>query len=103
MTWRVVIEPAAERELRGARDWYDEQREGLGSLFVDCVDEAIGRISALPSASTAVPGVPHELGVRRVLVKKFPFTVVFIEHADFISVVAVAHSRRKPGYWLSRI
>ena len=103
MTWEVVVEPAAERELRGAQDWYEAKRDGRGDLFIECIDEAIERITALPSASTPVPGVPTELGARRVLVKKFPFTVVFIEHDAVIYVVAFAHSRRRPGYWLDRI
>jgi plasmid stabilization system protein ParE len=103
MTRRVVIEPEAERELRAARDSYERQREGLGAQFVDSIDEAIARIAALPSASTPVPGVAEELAARRMFVRRFPYTVVFIEHEGLLSVVAFAHARRKPGYWLGRI
>jgi toxin ParE1/3/4 len=39
---------------------------------------------------------------RRYLLHKFPFSVVYFERSDFIEVIAVAHHRRKPGYWWKR-
>lgn len=103
MTLRVVVEPEAERELLAARDWYAKRREGLGRVFVEAADEAVKRIAAWPNASTPVPGLPVDLGARRVFLKRFPYAVVFIELGDVLSIVAFAHQRRRPGYWLARV
>ncbi len=51
----------------------------------------------------AVPHVAEELGVRRSLLKKFPYAVVFIVMAEEIRILAVAHGRRRPGYWRARM
>jgi toxin ParE1/3/4 len=39
---------------------------------------------------------------RRYLLHRFPFSAVYIERGDFIEIIAVAHHRRKPGYWIER-
>jgi toxin ParE1/3/4 len=43
------------------------------------------------------------LGLRRALLSRFPYGVVFVELEDHIRVVAIAHAKRKPGYWLHRV
>ncbi len=103
MSRLVLIEPEAEQEIRAARDWYEERREGLGADFVDCVDDAVKRIGEVPTASAPVPGVPEHLEVRRVFLKRFPYAAVFVEQDEAISVVALAHLKRRPGYWLQRV
>lgn len=103
MTRSIVVEPEAERELVAARDWYSEHRDGLGEAFIEAVDEAMTRIAAIPDASTPVPGVALELEARRVFVKRFPYAVVFIDLGESLSVVAFAHERRRPGYWMARV
>lgn len=50
-----------------------------------------------------VPMVAASLGVRRKLLRRFPFAIVFIELADSIRVLAVAHGARRPAYWRHRI
>ena len=100
---RVRIEPEALEELRAARDWYNERRDGLGRQFVEAASEAVSRIRSMPNSGTPVPGVPLDLEVRRVFVQRFPYSAVFIELEDSISVVAFAHMKRRPGYWLRRM
>ena len=48
-------------------------------------------------------GIPQELGVLRVRLRRFPYQVVFIELKKYIRVLAVAHERRRPGYWRERL
>lgn len=103
MTRRIVVEPEAKSELLAARDWYADRRERLGQAFVEAADEALMRIAAMPSASTPVPGVAVGLGARRVFLKRFPYSVVFIDLGELLSVVAFAHLRRRPGYWMARV
>jgi hypothetical protein len=99
---RVVVDTNAADELEAAARWYDLHHSGLGLEFLSEIDAAIERVRERPRAFGHVPGVRRELDVRRARVRRFPFTLVFIEMADEISVVAVAHDRRKPGYWKGR-
>lgn len=97
----VRIEPEAEAELGAGARWYEKQRAGLGGEFIDAADEAVSRIAAFPDVSTPVPGV--EVPARRVFIKRFPYSVVFIRIADELVVLAFMHARRRPGYWLARV
>lgn len=50
-----------------------------------------------------MPGVAPDLGVRRMLLHKFPYAVVYLTSGEEILVVAFAHCRRNPGYWRDRM
>ena len=102
MTRRVRIESAAREELAAAVQWYEEQRPGLGGAFLDSVHDAIARILETPGIALCVPGCPAALPARRVLVKRFPYAVVFMDSGEELRVIAVAHLKRRPGYWVSR-
>ena len=73
------------------------------SNFLDAVDVALEFVTRLPQAGSFVPFVPNDVPVRRVPVKRFPFHIVYLEPSAEIRIVAFAHDRRRPGYWLSRI
>jgi hypothetical protein len=62
--------------------------------------------AALVGSSSGVPFTEpslRALGVRRLLVDRFPYALVFVESETEIRVLAVAHTRRRPGYWRSRL
>lgn len=99
--FRVRIEPDAEEELSAAAEWYEAHRPGLGREFVNAVDEALERIAALPHSGAPVRDV--DVPVRRTLTKRFPYAVVFMLVADEVVVIAVAHMKRRPDYWLGRL
>ena len=105
MTRAVQFEDEAEQEYRAAARWYDDQRAGLGTEFLDTVDVTLAHIVCFPRAGVFVPRVPAELHVRRAPVMRFPYHIVYIHLSteDTIRVLAVAHDRRKPGYWKSRL
>jgi hypothetical protein len=98
----VEFHPDAAEELALAATWYDERGEGLGSRFLDEVESATGHVDEQPDSGSPwlSPGVPS--GVRRVQVKGFPFRVVYVMRACVV-VVAVAHERRRPDYWVARL
>jgi len=98
----LVLEPEARQELGDAARWYEDQRLGLGQRFLGAVEAALDRLAVLPAAGTPVPHVSFDLAVRRTPVERFPYHVVYLETQDAIRVLAVAHNRRKPGYWLGR-
>lgn len=103
MNPRVRFEDEADAEYRLAGRWYEHRREDLGLEFFDAVDATIDRIVAMPHAGTRVPGLAPDLPVRRRGVTRFPYHVVYLETPPRIRVIAIAHDRRKPGYWTSRL
>ena len=102
MTRRFRTEPEASAELDEAALWYEQRRSGLGIEFLEAIDGALDFIARFPQAGAPVPGVPLDLPVRRVPVRRFPFHVIYLEVSDAIRILAFAHDRRSPGYWQSR-
>jgi plasmid stabilization system protein ParE len=72
VTPRLVLRPQAEAELLDARDWYEDQRPGLGGAFAAEVDRALAGILQAPLAGPRVQGE-----IRRVLVRRFPYAIYF--------------------------
>lgn len=103
MNARVQFEDEADLEYRLSGRWYETQRQNLGIEFFDAVDAAIGRILDFPRLGSPVPIVRADLPVRRIAVSRFPFHVVYLDTGEQIRILAVAHDRRKPGYWTSRV
>lgn len=99
----VRFEDEAEAEYRAAGRWYEERRGGLGLEFLAAVDATIDQIVRLPQAGAPVTRLPPDLPVRRAPVKRFPYYVVYLEAELTIRILAVAHERRKPGYWKGRL
>jgi toxin ParE1/3/4 len=99
----VRFEDEADAEYREAARWYERRRNGLGFEFLDAVDVTLEQIVRFPEAGAAVPSVSTELRVRRAPVGRFPYHVIYLDLHDTIRVLAVAHDRRKPGYWASRL
>lgn len=92
----------AKAEMTAASRWYEGQRLGLGRDFVRMVDRAFARIERSPQVGSPLPGVPDR-EIRRILVPRFPYHVIYIELPDRVQVLALAHQRRGPDYWRSRI
>jgi toxin ParE1/3/4 len=90
---------AARQELREAAHWYEARGDGLGAEFVSAVGACLARVSDKPAAFPEVRRAP---GIRRALLRRFPYAVVFLVDGDIITVLAVAHGRRRPLYWKAR-
>jgi plasmid stabilization system protein ParE len=99
----VRVEPEAKQELAAAAAWYEERRRGLGLEFVEEIDAVLGAIAREPGRFPLYPRVALELGVRRAAARRFPYSIAFIELPRAIRVLAVAHERRRPGYWVGRL
>lgn len=102
MNKAIRLDDEAAEELEAAMEWYEARRSGLGSELVAATREALRRVQARPKAWSLVPGVPPELNVRRCLLRRFPYAVVYIEVESEIRVLAIAHGSRQPGYWRPR-
>lgn len=102
MTKALRIHRLAEDEFADAALWYEARQSGLGISLLDLIDEAIERLLAGVLPSSPAPGVARAKGARRVLLKRFPYSIVFYDRQSEIVIVAFAHSSRRPGYWRSR-
>jgi plasmid stabilization system protein ParE len=98
----VAFEPEASHELEAAALWYEAQRSGLGLTFLAAVDRTVDNLATWPGAGTLVPGLPAHLEVRQMPVVHFPYRVAYLIAPRELRVLAVAHTRRRPGYWRSR-
>jgi hypothetical protein len=96
------IHELAENELADAAVWYDAKQPGLGTTLLELADDAIDRVRLGVLPSSPVPHVAKASNARRVMLKPFPYSIVFYEQADQIVIIAFAHSSRRPGYWRSR-
>ncbi len=78
--------------------WYRERSPSVAAEFRVLVSEVIGNIAGAPQRW---PKYLH--GTRRFLLHRFPFSVVYLDEPEIVTIVAVAHSKRKPGYWRQRL
>ncbi|MBP9206889.1 MAG: hypothetical protein KBG28_23155 [Kofleriaceae bacterium] len=99
----IRIDAEAEAEISHAIDRYEQQREGLGAAFWEELRTAMGTLEAPGPECGLVVGLPRELGVRRKLLTRFPYAIVFIEGDTFVRVISVMHGHRRPAYWNRRL
>ncbi|HEX4405186.1 MAG TPA: type II toxin-antitoxin system RelE/ParE family toxin [Polyangia bacterium] len=99
----IRIEPEATEELAAAVDWYELRRKGLGRELLTAVDAVLEAAARDPERFPLYPGAEPSLAVRRVATRRFPFSVAFIDLDAVVRVVAIAHERRRPGYWRARL
>jgi toxin ParE1/3/4 len=99
----VRAEPEADEELRAAARWYERRRPGLGREFLAAIGAAVELIQQHPAGGSRVPKVKRALPARRLILRRFPYAVVFLELEVEIRILAFAHHRRRPGYWLRRL
>ena len=93
----VEFHPDAVAEAQAAAEWYRQRSETAADALLVELDRAVVRIADAPSRWPI-----FLLGTRRFLLRRFPFAVVYREVGETVQVIAVAHARRKPGYWKER-
>lgn len=89
----------ATEELGEAIRWYESRRPGLGADLLSEVDAVIRRLAANPTVGSPL-SLDHK--TRRSLLVRFPYQVVYRIRPTEVVIVAVAHSKRRPGYWKAR-
>ena len=90
--------PQARKELLDEIRYYGSAQDGLGIRFERAVAEVVRRAVADPEH-----GAPRSKNTRRLLVKGFPFSLIYRATTEEVLIVAVADSRRRPEYWAARI
>ena len=97
-----ILRQAAE-EARGAAEWYDEERPGLGAEFARAMETALDLIAEDLLPLAPLPGPAGGQGAKRLTLRRFPYDIVVIDRPAERVIVAVAHHSRKPGYWRNRL
>jgi len=90
----VEVHPAAQEELHAARIWYEE-RSPLSA--VGFAHEIAGAISRIAEAPSRYPLLEH--GTRKVVLQRFPFSIFYRATEAKVVIIAIAHQKRRPGYW----
>lgn len=95
--YRLVSEPQADLDIEATFHWYEKKRSGLGLEFLDELRVTYSRIVDGPLKYQELRS-----GIRRALVKRFPYAVYFAVEVDVIVVLAVLHASRDPLEWQRR-
>jgi toxin ParE1/3/4 len=94
----VQLHPEAKAEAKGAFDRFWEQSHAVALKFDTELRAAYRLVQKTPSICP-----PYIHSTRRVILDRYPFSVVFRERLHDIQIIAVAHSKRRPGYWAKRV
>ena len=90
--------PEAEEEFREAARYYESEAPGVGVAFIAEVRKAVRSFVDNPYAAAAIGS-----GIRRSVLRRFPYNILYAVEPDLIVIVAVAHQKRRPTYWRARI
>ena len=95
---KVKFLTLAQQEIDEAFVWFDERDEGKGVEFLDELDRVVRLVKTYPLASVEI-----EPEIRRCLFARFPYSLIYGIEDETIVVIAVAHARRSPRYWIDRL
>ncbi|MBI5506367.1 MAG: type II toxin-antitoxin system RelE/ParE family toxin [Deltaproteobacteria bacterium] len=95
---RVEFHEEARAEFLAAALYYEGQAPGLGHDFITLVEHTYTRLQEFPEI-----GRPFGGRLRRIIVPRFPYGLVYRAEAERMFIVAVMHLHRRPGYWRSRL
>jgi plasmid stabilization system protein ParE len=94
---KVEFHPAASQELEAASSFYESRRTGLGEELADEVEDVCLLLSEYPAIGRKADDAHRSVPLRR-----FPFILFYRVRETVVQIVAVAHKRKRPGYWRRR-
>jgi plasmid stabilization system protein ParE len=94
---KIEFHTEAQSELEDAHAWYRERSELAARAFAAEIDYAIRSISRSPDAWPQTRSNEH-----RFVFRSFPYSIIYRVRQDEIFITAIAHQKRRPGYWSSR-
>ncbi len=95
---KVIFTELARAELADAAGFYELKAPGLGDRFKKEIKDAVSRIIMFPKGWSVEKG-----DIRRCLLHKFPYKILYSVEEDHILVIAIAHQHRKPDYWIDKL
>lgn len=93
-TWRVLVDPQAAAEARDSFLWYLERNPAAARGFQAAVDEAIDSLAEAPYRWPEI-----EPGIRRRLLNRFPYSMLYSMDEHTVTVLAIMHHKRHPNAW----
>ena len=99
----VKVSREAAIELEEAAIWYEKEQAGLGMRLIDAFEHAVQLLREPNPPLTPILGRAASLGGKKLILNRFPFSLIAVQFNQMITVVALAHHSRKPGYWMKRI
>ena len=94
----VLYDDAAKRELADAVTWYAADSAHNAERFLAAVESLTSVIAAMPER---FPRIARE--ARRARLKHFPYMIIYVHDEQGLWIGALAHVKRRPGYWLERL
>jgi plasmid stabilization system protein ParE len=94
---RLEFHRLAEHELNAAAQYYDLEDPGLGAAFLEAVNRGLESIQAHPEAGVILLGE-----VRRRLLRRFPYALLYKIKPSGVRILAVMNLKRRPTYWVGR-
>lgn len=95
---QITFHQDARADLLESAHYYETRIQGLGQIFMDDVEDALAEIQQNPQAYTLVSAE-----LRRKIIHRFPFGLLYVVESDRIRIIAVAHFKRRPEYWRNRL
>ena len=89
--YQLILKPAAIQMAKDAYDWYEEQQNNLGEVFLSALNDCLTRIRQYPKANSKI-----KKNYRQARIKKFPYVVVYEIIRNEIVVFSIFHTRRNP-------
>lgn len=94
---QVVLSKYAKLELDNAVAFYNIEQKGLGNLFKEEIKSSFRLISRHPVLWSEITS-----DIRKFVLHKFPYKILYSVKNDHILVLAIAHQHQKPDYWVDR-
>ena len=94
---KIIFNELALYEFEDAIDYYNLELPGLGDVFKEEIKKSIHRIHEYP---TSWPSLTNN--IRKYVLHKFPFKILYLIEQDHIYIIAVSHQHRRPNYWIDR-
>ena len=94
----VRFHPAAAQEVAAAYDWYAARNPAAANGFRDELRHAVEAVDDNPATWPR-----YGRRARRYVFPRFPFSLIYVQREVEIEIIAVAHGKRRPGYWRSRL
>jgi toxin ParE1/3/4 len=99
----LSFELEAVTEMEAAAEWYERRQRGLARRFLDEIERIQEAIVERPASFPRLDLPSVHLSIRRALLYRFPYALVFLDRENDVRVLAVAHTKRRPSYWLNRL
>lgn len=95
---KIIFDDLASEEYKDAIDYYEFEAKGLGQRFKEEIKRALRTIKKFPKI-----GRIEEGDIRRYILHKFPYMIMYSIEKDYIYIIAISHTHREPTYWIERL